>query len=523
MLFYFNKKIGGDFLKDIENKKSVSQNIDDNISYLENLFENCGDIVKRKFPVGVNKDIWLYVIYVDDMVSRELIESRVIDTLMIEIKKTPPDENNFNYNLFKELVDGGITTADIKEIDNLDDACTEILAGNTLLLIDGFSKCIIVSTKGFPKRGVSEADTEIVVQGSKEAFAESFRINTVLIRRRIRDTKLKIEQLQVGKRSKTDIGIVYIDDIVRPEILEETKKRIDMIDIDAILDSGYVEQFIEDDYLSPFPQIQLTERPDKAASALLEGRIVIIVDNTPFVLMLPAVLASFYQSAEDYYQRWEIMSFSRIIRYIAGFIAVSLPGLYIATAVYHPSMIPTQLLFKIAASRGDVPIPAVFEVLLMEIAFETLREAGIRLPSAIGSTLGIVGGIIIGQAAVEAGLVSPIVVIIVSLTGLCSFSIPNIALVTGFRLMKYFIIFFSAVLGLFGFWVSMLFILIHLVALKSFGIPFMFPFTSAESSSDMKDTFFRLPIFKMKKRPIFANPNQKIRMKIKENFTERRK
>ncbi len=505
---------GGDFLEHKENKpKEVSENIDENIRYVEGLFENCGDIVKRKFPVGINKDIWLYVMYIDDMTNRAIIEDRILETLMIEIKKTPPEEGEFNYNLFKELVDGGITTADLKESEDLDSACTEVLSGNTLLFIDGFSKCIIISTKGFPKRGVSEAETEVVVQGSKEAFAESFRINTVLIRRRIRDTKLKIEQIKIGRRSKTDVGIVYIDDIVRPEILEETKRRINEIDIDGILDSGYIEQFIEDDYLSPFPQIQLTERPDKAASALLEGRIVIIVDNTPFVLLVPAVLTSFYQSSEDYYQRWEIMSFVRIIRYIAGLLAVILPGLYIAIAVYHPSMIPTRLLFKIAESRGNVPIPAVFEVILMELAFETLREAGIRLPSAIGSTLGIVGGIIIGQAAVDAGLVSPIVVIIVSLTGLCSFSIPNIALVSGFRLMKYIVILFSAILGLFGFWIAMLLILIHLVNLKSFGIPFMFPFTSSENMSDLKDTFFRLPLFKMKKRPVFANSKQKIRLR----------
>ncbi len=506
-----------------ENKiKKIICDIDKNIKYLEGLLKNFGDMVKRKLPEEKKKDIWLYVMYVDDMTNREIIENRVIETLMIEIKKTPPRESELKDNLFKGLLDGGITTADVKEEEDLDLACTEILSGNTLLLVDGFSKCLIISTKGFPKRGVSEAETEVVVQGSKEAFAESFRINTVLIRRRIRDTRLKIEQIKVGRRSKTDVGIVYIDDIVRPEILEETKRRINEIDIDAILDSGYIEQLIEDDYLSPFPQIQLTERPDKAASALLEGRVVIIVDNTPFVLMIPAILTSFYQSSEDYYQRWEIMSFVRIIRYIAGFIAVALPGLYIATAVYHPAMIPTQLLFKIAQSRGDVPIPAVFEVLLMEIAFETLREAGIRLPSAIGSTLGIVGGIIIGQAAVEAGLVSPIVVIIVSLTGLCSFSIPNIALVSGFRLMKYIIIFFSAVLGLFGFWIGALLILIHLVNLKSFGIPFMFPFTSAENVSDLKDTFFRLPIIRMKKRPVFANPKQKIRLRVQRN-SERRK
>jgi len=512
---------GGEFL--IKNKKAVSKNIDDNIQYLEGLFQNCGDVVKRKFPVGENKDIWIYVMYIDDMINRTLLEDRVIETLMIEIKKVPPKEEEVSFNLFKDLIDSAVTTADIKENPDLNSASDEVLAGNTLLLIDGFSKCIVISTKGFPKRGVSEADTEVVVQGSKEAFAESFRINTVLIRRRIRDTRLKIEQIKVGKRSKTDVGIVYIDDIVRPEILEETKRRINEIDIDAILDSGYIEQFIEDDYLSPFPQIQLTERPDKTASALLEGRIAIIVDNTPFVLLVPAILTSFYQSAEDYYQRWEIMSFVRVIRYIAGFLAVALPGFYIAVAVYHPSMIPTQLLFKIAESRGNVPIPAVFEVLLMELAFETLREAGIRLPSAIGSTLGIVGGIIIGQAAVDAGIVSPIVVIIISLTGLCSFSIPNISLVSGFRLMKYIIIFFSSILGLFGFWTAMLLILIHLVTLKSFGIPFMFPFTSTLDKSDLKDTFFRVPIFKMKKRPVFANSGQKIRMRTNENRAARRK
>ena len=506
-----------------KNYKKVSPDIDVNIEYLEGLFKNCGDIVKRKIPVGVDKDNFIYVMYIDDMTDRDTIEDRVIQTLMVEIRKTPPSKNNLKENLYKELVDGGITTADISEDDDLDNACTEILSGNTLLLIDGYSKCIIISTKGFANRGVSEAQTEVVVQGSKEAFSESFRINTVLIRRRIRDTKLKIEQIKVGRRSKTDVGIVYIDDIVRPEILKEAKKRINEIDIDAILDSGYIEQFIEEDYLSPFPQMQLTERPDKAASALLEGRIVIIVDNTPFVIILPVVLASFYQSSEDYYQRWEIMSFVRIIRYIAGIFAVALPGLYIAIVAYHPTMLPTQLLFKIAQSRANVPIPAVFEVILMELAFETLREAGIRLPSAIGSTLGIVGGIIIGQATVDAGLVSPIVVIIIALTGLCSFSIPNISLVSGFRLMKYVIIFFSAILGLFGFWLSIMLILIHLVNLKSFGIPFMFPFTSSEeNTSDIKDTFFRMPIFKMKKRPIFANPKQKIRMNV-DKTTVRRK
>ncbi len=396
------------------------------------------------------------------------------------------------------------------------------MAGNTLLLIDGFDKAIILSTKGFPRRSVSAADTEVVVQGSKEAFTETFRVNTVLIRRRIRDTNLKLKQMRIGKRSKTDVGIMYMEDIARPEILREVERRLNMIDIDGILDSGYIEQFIEDDYKSPFPQMQMTERPDKVASALLEGRIAIVVDNTPFVIIVPTILASFYQSSEDYYQRWEIMSFIRIIRYIAGALAVCLPGLYIAIAVYHPAMIPMELILKMSEARQTVPIPAVLEIILMELAFETLREAGIRLPSAIGSTLGIVGGIIIGQAAVEAGLVSPIVVIVISLTAICSFAIPNIALVAGYRITKYFIILLSSLLGFFGFWIAILACLIHLVTLKSFGIPYLYPFVSVKQYglNDIKDTIIKLPVFMLRKRPIFAKDSQKVRLSLKKNKKE---
>lgn len=488
----------------------IDKNINTNIKVLEERFKDWGDIVKRKIPIGPKKDIWIYVIYIDDMVNRGLIEDTVLQNLMVDIRIAPPGIDEIQSNLFDAFVNGGITTADLKEETDLNKAIDEVLVGNTLLLIDGFNKGIIISSKGFPKRGVDKADTEIVVQGSKESFAESVRTNTVLVRRRIRDTNLKCKQIKVGKRSKTDIAIMYMEDLVRPSILYEAEKRLNDINIDGIMDSGYVEQLIEDSWMSPFPQVQLTERPDKVAAELLEGRIAIVVDNSPFVLLIPTVLASFYQAAEDYYQRWEIMSFVRLIRYVAGFFAFALPALYIALAVYHPSMIPMDLAFKLAGSRQSVPISTVLEVVILELAFEALREAGIRLPSAIGSTLGIVGGIIIGQAAVDAGLVSPMVVIVIALTGICSFAIPNISLVASYRLLKYMMIFMSAILGLFGFWIGLLFILIHLVSLKSFGIPYIFPFAAGEVNgfSDLKDTLLRLPIFTMKKRPIFTNPKE---------------
>ena len=496
----------------------IDKNIDENIKYLDTRFNQFGDFIKRKFPVGENRDTNLYICYIDVMTDKDFIDN-IMDILMVGIRQVKPTKSELKENIFDALKNGGIATADFSEETDFEKVIDEILTGNTLLLIDGFDKAIILSTKSFPRRSVSTADTEVVVQGSKEAFTETFRVNSVLIRRRIRDTNLKLKQMRIGKRSKTDIGIMYMEDIARPEILKEVEKRLKRIDIDGILDSGYIEQFIEDDHRSPFPQMQMTERPDKVASALLEGRIAIIVDNTPFVIIVPTILASFYQSSEDYYQRWEIMSFIRIIRYIAGAIAVCLPGLYIAIAVYHPSMIPMELILKMAEARQTVPIPAVLEIVLMELAFETLREAGIRLPSAIGSTLGIVGGIIIGQAAVEAGLVSPIVVIVIALTAICSFAIPNIALVAGYRLTKYFIILLSALLGFFGFWIALLLCLIHLVTLKSFGIPYLYPFVSVKKDTlnDIKDTIIKLPIYMLKKRPIFAKDSQKTRLNYAKN------
>ncbi|MCL2699522.1 MAG: spore germination protein, partial [Defluviitaleaceae bacterium] len=261
---------------------------------------------------------------------------------------------------------------------------------------------------------------------------------------------------------------------------------------------------------SVFPQAQLSERPDKVSASILEGRIAIIVDGSPFVMVVPVTFGTFFQSSEDYYERWQIMSFVRTLRYIAGIMAVALPGLYIALAVYHPSMLPTLFALKIAGARQSVPFPALVEILIMEAAFELLREAGIRLPAPIGSTIGIVGGLIIGQAAVEAGLVSPIVVIVVAITGIAGFAIPHVSMVSGFRLMKYVTLFASAALGLFGFWLAAFLILIHLVSLRSVGFPYMFPFASGEVNNygDFKDTLFRLPAFMMKKRPIFANSKQ---------------
>ena len=490
--------------------KQISKNLEKNITIIENAFQNCGDIVKRHFFVGEKKDIAVYMIYTDNIVNGNAIEESILTNIMNRCRIDGKKEG-----MLKRLNEEVIAIGEMNEVKTFQEIFDAVLLGDTILLMDGNDIALQASTKGFPSRGVSEAKTEVVVQGPKDAFTEIGETNIVLIRRRIRDTKLKVKRTKVGKRSKTDVAILYMEDIVRREILQEVEYKINQIDIDVVLDSGYIDQLLENRWLSPFPQLQMTERPDKAASVLLEGRVVIVIDNTPFVVIAPATLNVFFQAAEDYYDRWEIMSFIRLIRYCAGFLAVALPGLYIALTVFHPSMLPTNLALKIAETRQNIPFPAVGEILIMELAFELLREAGIRLPSPVSSTIGIVGGIIIGQAAVEAGIVSPSVVIVSALTGICTFVIPNIALVSGLRLTKYIVLIFSAFLGLYGFWLALILMLIHMASLKSFHIPFLYPFCSASVNNynDLEDSIFRLPLWFMKKRPIFSNDKHRQREK----------
>lgn len=469
----------------------ISTNLDKNIKYVDEIFKDWGDIVKRRFEIGPHGKRAAFVCYVDNLAARDTVEKTVMHGLMVDIRLTDTDED------IRAVIDGGITTADIKYADTLESAAEEVMSGNTMLLADGFDRAVIISSKGFPKRGVEKAENEAAVQGSKEAFTESLRVNTVLVRRRLKDTALKCVQLKAGKNTKTDVAVMYLDGYAENEVVNKVIDGIKAADTAAVPDAGYIEQFLTDTCTTVFPLVQLTERPDKVAAELIEGRVAILTDNSPQAILVPVVLASLYQASEDYYQHGDIMSFVRIIRYIAGFIAFALPGLYIAVTLHQPSMIAGELALKLAGARKSVPLPTVAEVIFMELAFEALREAGIRLPSAVGSTLGIVGGIVIGQAAVEAGLVSPLVVIVVALTAICGFAVPNVALGSAYRLVKYLIILLSAAMGVYGWITGILLLFVHLCSLDSFGVPYMYPFTSAKNIYDFKDSFIRAPLKKM--------------------------
>ena len=477
---------------------NISSRLETNIEELKKRFENCQDVIQRQM---VATGLPIYVVYVDSMIDRELVEGEFLKNIMYSLEYMPKTD------VFEFLQERAVTTADTKEAKTLEDAILAVLSGDTAIFMEN---C--------PTRGVQSAESEVAVRGPKDSFTESMRANTVLIRRRIRDTRLKTLQTKVGVRSQTDITVMYMEGIARPELVSDIQERMKRFKIDGIFDSGSLEQLTEKEWYSPFPQFQSTERPDKAASSVREGRIAVIVDNSPMVLLLPTTLNCFFQAADDYYNRWGIVCFVRILRYVAALIAMVLPAFYIGVACFHPEMLPTSLELSFAAAREGVPFPVPVEVLLMELAFELLREAGIRLPGPMGSALGIVGGLIIGQAAVDANIVSPIVVIIVALTALASFTIPNEGFASAFRLVKFYLILLGAFLGVYGVVLGMLTVLIHLASLESFGIPYLMPYVAvkADENRDFQDGLIRMPLFKLKKRPVFARKDQRIRYKSEE-------
>ena len=481
-------------------RTNISKSTRENMTYVRELFKDNSDMVFREFNCG---DILCALVYIDGMADKILLDDYVVEPLM---------EMAGQINDPVALKSRVIAVSDMREVKNMPEGLTAALSGETLLFIDGYPGALIVATRSWPNRGVSEPSSETVIRGPREGFTETIRFNTALLRRRIRDVRLKVEASQCGIRSKTDIALVYIDDIVNVEVLKELRRRLKRIDIDAILDSGYIEQFIEDNENTPFPQVQSTERPDVVSAALYEGRIGIMVDGSPFVLVVPAVLVDFFQAPDDYYSSWITGTFVRALRLIGMMTSLIMPALYVAVTSFHSDLIPTKLAYTIAASREGVPFPAYAEVFLMEAALAFLIQAVIKLPKAISSTIGIVGGLIIGQSAVTAGLVSPIMIIILGTTAITTFLIPNYEVTSAFTYFRIIIIVLSAVLGLYGIMLGVIFLIIHLTRIKSFGIPYLAPAVDLVWS-DMKDLFVRLPLNRFIRRPEFLKPRNAIRQK----------
>jgi spore germination protein len=495
-----------------EAKDKVSSSLDKNLKYLKDKLKDCDDVVYREFRVGSRQQFRFALIYVDGLIDRNMIDEEVLKSLMLQTRHANLNPGIITGDVFSIALRSGLTTGEVKEEEYIDKSMISLLSGDSLVLVDGYKKVLVIGSKGWPNRGVQEPQTEAVIRGPRDGFTETMRFNTALLRRRLRDPNLKIKQIKVGVRSKTDVALAYMDNIVDKNVLKEVEKRLESINIDGVLESGYIESFIEDQKYSIFPQVQSTERPDKVAASLLEGRVAIITDNTPFVLLVPATLNILLQSSEDYYERWFIASFIRILRYASAFLSLVLPAVYIAITSYHPGLIPTDFALYIAGTRTGVPFPAFIEAILMELTLELLREAGIRLPGPIGQTIGIVGGLVIGQAAVQAGLVSPIMVIVVAITAIASFALSSYSVGIAFRILRFFIIVLSAVLGLYGLVMGLLMILVHLCSLKSFGVPYLAPLVG-NTYYELGDALVRVPQTVMYRRPKTLAGGNMIRMR----------
>ena len=464
----------------------VSKDLAVNQEWVKKRFEKCDDILKRQVFLGEGRQEG-YLVYVEVTVSNLMLEEHVIGL------------------------------SDVQPLDGYEQAEAALLAGNGILFLEGDDTVYKISSKGYPGIGVSKAESEKVMRGSREGFTESEKLNVALIRKRLRDPRMKVQEQTIGTRSHTMTALVYMEDLIYPRLLDTIRERLDAYEIDGILDSGMLEQLVEKHWLSPFPQFQSTERPDRAAAAVLEGRVVLVVDHSPTVLIFPSDYNSFFQTSDDWYNRFEAASFARILRFFAAILAMSFPAIYVAVTSWHTSLLPTNLILSMAAAREGVPFPSLGEVLLMEISFELIREAGIRLPGPIGNTIGIVGGLIIGQSAVAANLVSPIVVIVVAFTALCSFAIPNEEFASAFRLLKYGCMFMGAWLGLYGVLLSYLWVLIHLSHLNSFGIPYLMPYVASDLNgyADEKDALLRFPFRMITRRPVFARRDARVKLRKK--------
>ena len=481
-------------------EEEIKNSLDENVNYIKGLLKDNSDVIYRNFNIG---KIRAALIYIDGMADKLLLDEHILKISMLIGSSIETPE---------EVKDNFISVTDLREAKGMADGIKSILSGDTLFFVEGIKVAYVIATRFWPARSVTEPSGETVVRGSREGFTETIRFNTALIRRRIRDTRLKVVSKTVGVRSKSDVILMYIDDIVNKDVLKEIDEKIDKINIDAVLDSGYIEQLIEGNSYSPFPQLQSTERPDVVAAALYEGRVCILVDNSPFAIIAPVTLPCLFQSPDDYYQRWLHISLIRVLRYISIFLSLILPALYVAVTSFHTSIIPTKLAYSIAASREGVPFPSFVEAIIMELSLALLMEAVVRLPKPIGATIGIVGGLIIGQAAVSAGIVSPIMIIIVSLTAITSFITPNYEVTTAFRIIRFAFIIAASIIGFYGLMLGIIVLMIHLIRLKSFGIPYLSPMVSS-NKNDMKDLFIRAPFKKLKKRPVFLKSGDKIRQK----------
>ncbi|MDD4751629.1 MAG: spore germination protein [Desulfitobacteriaceae bacterium] len=477
------------------------------------------DVVIREFSLPNEPPVKAFLVILEGATDGQMVNEFILQPLMLLSNLNSEQKNKLH--LCKKVLQKYLPSNKIKEITKFSEVIKEVVQGSTVIFLDGNPLGIAVETKGFQHRGIETAKNEQVVQGPQEAFVEDLRSNTSLVRKIIRNENLVTEFITVGARNNNNAALMYLKDLANPQLVAEVKKRISAIKVDYIPEPGILEELIEDHPLSLLPQSIVTERPDRVASMLVEAKVAILLDNSPVAMVVPATVFDLLHSPEDHYVRFSYGLWLRIIRITAVFLTMVLPAFYVAIATFHQEMIPTDLVLSIAAAKEQVPFPTIVELLLMELSFELIREAGVRVPGVIGPTLGIVGTLILGQAAVAASIVSPILIIIVAVTGLASYVIPDYAASFGFRFMRFFFVGLAAFLGFFGISTGLFALLGILISMKSFGIPFFAPI--APRTAPSADVIVRLPVWKQQFRPDYLQPKDSKRQENSNRAWTRRK
>ncbi|MGE5372337.1 MAG: spore germination protein [Solirubrobacterales bacterium] len=472
-------------------------------------FGGSADLNLRQLHLGGSPGISMLVTYIDGLVNGQLVSESVMKPI-VTVGERLHERSHSAEQVYDHLKNHLLTGSQVKEISRMTDLLQLVCAGNCAILIDGVASALACDTRGWNERSIEESKTEPAIRGIREGFVETLRTNISMIRRRVKDPRLRIEELSIGKISHTTVIITYIQGLASERTAQEARTRISRVVTDFILESGNIEEYIEDAPLSPFPTVLRTDRPDRVIGSLYEGRIAILIDGTPFALIVPCSLPMFLTAADDYNERSLIGSFLRALRYLLFVVSLTLPAFFVALITFHHEMLPTPLLLAIAAQREGVPFPALLEALIMEIAFEILREASVRVPAFFGPAVSILGVLILGQIAVSAGLVSPFMVIIIALTAISSLSIPIYSMGMTIRLLRFLILVMSGSLGLLGFLSSIAAILIHLMTLRSFGLPYFTPFGPL-IVPELKDSIIRAPWWSLRARPELLGGNDAVR------------
>lgn len=467
-----------------------------NSTWLKELFSKSGDVLVR--PIKINQNnISVHLFCVDGLINQALFDEAVFRSLKFDpyLAHCSTERQMMDY-----LQEGGAYHVFTIEEDDYELLIKYVLSGMVALIFDAEEKAIVYDIRMFEKRSIQEPTEENVMKGSKESFIEVMRMNTALIRRRIRSEYLVVETHSVGRLSKTDIALIYISNIADASIVNKIRETINKIDIDNLSTPAFIEEFLIENKHSIFPQIMYTQRPDRVAANLSDGRIALVVDGIPFAYILPCQLPMLMQSPDDYANHFLIGSSLRIIRYLSMIVTLFLPAFYIAATTFQSQMLPVQLALSTQAAKQNVPFSSAFEVLGLLIAFEILIEAGLRLPKAVGTAMSILGGLVVGQSAVSANLISPAVVVIVALAGISGFIMPNQDLSSGVRLMRFFLAILASLAGFFGLVIGIIVLITHLCSLNNYGTAYLSPFVDVEERN-IKDTLFRFPIKYFKTQP----------------------